>query len=114
MQSSSNILLDMDKILESIPADIPMPDLSSLPWYSKVGSVNNPLDFVMAIEWQKETSLHAVVGFHLLICILIVRFWRNSTVRVFMWGFFCLAIAIDDYQIHEPDHKLNPKIPKIM
>merc|ERR1712110_40457 len=83
--------------LKSIPADIPMPDLSGLPWYRKEGSVGNPLEFVQAIEWEKETSLHIIVGFHLLFCIMVVKFWRNSSVRVFMWVMCCMGIYISEF-----------------
>ena len=81
-------------------SNIPIPDLSDIPWYKQEKSIKFLSDFLLAIEWHKETSLHTLVGFHFFLWLVTIWIWRHRTLKFYFWLILC-GLAFGSEKLNE-------------
>ena len=64
-------------------SNIPIPDLADIPQFRQEKSVKSLSDFLMAIEWHQETSMHTLVGFHFFLWLVTIWVWRSRTLKFY-------------------------------
>lgn len=90
-------------------SNIPIPDLADIPQFRQEKSVKSLSDFLMAIEWHQETSMHTLVGFHFFLWLVTIWVWRSRTLKFYFWLILCI-LAFGSEKLNEICSKYHKEL----